>query len=73
LSGAEDGAASEPQKSLKEIQKNTRNQVKELNKTIQDLKMEVETMKESQKETTLQIENLRKESGAIYARITSRI
>jgi hypothetical protein len=31
--------------SLKEIQENTSNQVKELNKTIQDLKMEVETMK----------------------------
>jgi hypothetical protein len=31
--------------SLKEIQENTSKQVKELNKTIQDLKMEVETVK----------------------------
>jgi hypothetical protein len=32
---------------LKEIQENTYNQVKELNKTIQDLKLEVETIKKS--------------------------
>ena len=31
--------------SLKEIQENTSNQVKELNKTIKDLKVEVETIK----------------------------
>jgi hypothetical protein len=47
--------------------------VKELNKTIQDLKMEVETMKKSQRETTLEIENLGKKSGAIDVSITSRI
>jgi predicted nucleic acid-binding Zn-ribbon protein len=47
--------------------------VKELNKTIQDLKMEVETMKKSQRETTLKVENLEKESGAIDASITYRI
>ena len=34
--------------SLKVIQENTSNQVKELNKTTQDLKMEVETIKKSQ-------------------------
>ena len=38
--------------SLKEIQENTFKQVKDLNTTIQDLKMEVETIKKSQKETT---------------------
>jgi hypothetical protein len=53
--------------SLKEIQENTSNQVKILNKTIQDLKMEVETMKKSQRENTLEIENLGKKSGAIGA------
>ena len=45
--------------SLKEIQESTGKQVeqvKELNKTIQDLKMEVETIKKSQKETSLEIE-----------------
>ena len=46
--------------SLKEIQKNTSNQVKELNKIFHDLKMEVETVKKSQRETTLKIENLEK-------------
>ena len=40
---------------LKEIQKNTCKQVKELNKTIQDLKMEIETIKKSQRKTTLEI------------------
>ena len=39
----------EAQKSLKELQKNTTKQVKELNKTIQDLKMEIETIKKSQR------------------------
>ena len=45
-------------KSLKELQENTTKQVKELNKTIQDLKMEVETIKKAQRETTLEIETL---------------
>jgi DNA repair exonuclease SbcCD ATPase subunit len=60
-------------KSLKELQENTTKQVKELNKTIQDLKMELETTKKSQWETTLEIENLGKRSGAIDASITNRI
>jgi prefoldin subunit 5 len=47
--------------------------VKELNKTIQDLKMEIETIKKSQRETTLEIENLGKRSGVIDASITNRI
>jgi prefoldin subunit 5 len=47
--------------------------VKELNKTIQDLKMEVETIKKSQRETTLEIENLGKKSRAIDATIDDRI
>jgi len=32
--------------------------VKEFNKTIQDLKIEIKTIKKSQRETTLEIENL---------------
>jgi hypothetical protein len=36
-----------------------------MNKTIQHLKMEVETIKKTQRETTLEIENLGKKSGAI--------
>ena len=55
----------ETQKSLKELQENTTKQVKELNKTIQDLKMEVETMKITQRETTLEIKTLGKKSRAI--------
>jgi prefoldin subunit 5 len=47
--------------------------VKELNRTIQDLKMEIETIKKSQRETTLELENLGKRSGTIDANITNRI
>jgi hypothetical protein len=47
--------------------------MKELNKTIQDLKMEIETIKKSQRETVLEIENLGKKSGVIDASITNRI
>ena len=45
----------------------------ELNKTIQDLKMEVETMKKTQRETTLEIETLGKKSGTIDVSISNRI
>ena len=38
---------------------------KELNKTFQDPKLEIETMKKSQRETTLEIENLEQRSGVI--------
>jgi uncharacterized protein YaaR (DUF327 family) len=46
------------QKSLKELQENITKQGKELNKTFQDLKMKIQTIKKSQRETTLEIENL---------------
>jgi hypothetical protein len=45
----------------------------ELNKTIQDLKMEVETMKKTQRVTTLEIETLGKKSGTIDLSISNRI
>jgi hypothetical protein len=45
----------------------------ELNKTIQDLKMKVETIKKTQRETTLVIETLGKISGTIDANISNRI
>ena len=47
--------------------------MKELNKTIQDVKMEIKTTKKSQRETTLEIENLGKRSGVIDVSITNRI
>jgi hypothetical protein len=47
--------------------------VKELNKSIQDLKMEVETIKKSQRETTLEIEILEKKPGRIAGNISNRI
>jgi hypothetical protein len=68
-----EGYKKERNSSLKEIPENISNQVKELNKTIQDLKMEVETIKKPQRETTLEIENLGKKSGSINAIITNRI
>ena len=59
--------------SLKEIQENTDKQVTELNKVIQDLKMEVETIKKTQMEANLEIKNLRKRPGIIDVSITNRI
>jgi cell division protein FtsL len=47
--------------------------VKELNKTIQDLKMEIETIKRSQRETALEIKNLGKRTRVIDGSITNRI
>jgi hypothetical protein len=47
--------------------------VKELNKTTYDIKMEIETMNKSQKETTLEVENLGKRSGVIDGSINNRI
>jgi predicted nucleic acid-binding Zn-ribbon protein len=45
----------------------------EMNKTIQDLKKEVDTIKKPQSEATLEIETLRKKSGTIDASISNRI
>ena len=45
----------------------------ELNKTIQDLKREVDTIKKTQSEATLEIETLGKKSGTIDASISNRI
>jgi hypothetical protein len=44
-----------------------------MNKTTQDIKMEIETIKNSQKETTLELENLGKTSWVIDVNITNRI
>ena len=63
----------ETQKCLRELQENNTKQEMELNKTIQDLKMEVETIKKTQSETTLETENLGKKSGNIYVSISNRI
>jgi hypothetical protein len=46
--------------------------VKEFNKTIQGLKMEVETIKKSLRETTLDIEKLGNRSGVIDTSITNK-
>jgi transcription elongation GreA/GreB family factor len=43
--------------------------MKELNRTIQVLKLEIEKVKKSQREKTLEIENLAKRSGIITNRI----
>jgi archaellum component FlaC len=60
-------------KSLKEIQETTIKQVKGLNKTIQDLKTEIETLKKTQRETTLEMKSLGIKAGVRYACITHRI
>jgi hypothetical protein len=45
----------------------------EMNKTILDLKREVDTIKKTQTEGTLETETLGKESGTIDASISKRI
>jgi prefoldin subunit 5 len=45
----------------------------ELNKTIQYLKREVDTIKKTQSEATLEIETLGKKSGTIDVSISNRI
>jgi hypothetical protein len=45
----------------------------ELNKTIQDLKMEEETTKKTQRKTTLEIDTLEKKSGNIDVNTSNRI
>jgi uncharacterized coiled-coil DUF342 family protein len=45
----------------------------ELNKTIQDLKREGETIKKTRSKTTLEIETLGKKSGTIDESISNRI
>jgi len=47
--------------------------MKELKKTDQNLKMEIETIRKAQRETTLKIENPGKRSGVIDASTTYRI
>jgi hypothetical protein len=47
--------------------------VKELNKTTMDLKMEIKTIKKSERETSLEKENLGKRTGVIDASITNKI
>ena len=47
--------------------------MKELSKTIQNLNIEIETIKKSERETTPEVENLGKRSGVIDASITNRI
>jgi hypothetical protein len=45
----------------------------ELNKTMQDIKKEVETIKKTQRETTLEIEILGKKSETVNASSSNRI
>ena len=47
--------------------------MKQLNKTIKDVKIEMKTIKKSQREKSLDKENLGKRSGVIGASITPRI
>ena len=61
------------QKSLKELQENTTKQVNKLSKTIQDIRVEIEAIQKSQRETTLEVENVEKRSEVIDASITNRI
>jgi predicted nucleic acid-binding Zn-ribbon protein len=60
-------------KSLKEIYDNIIKQVRKMNKTVQELKMEIETIKKTQTDGILEMENQRKRLGTTDSKITSRI
>jgi predicted RNase H-like nuclease (RuvC/YqgF family) len=54
------------------IQENITKRVKEVNKTIQDLKTEIGTISKTQRETILEIDNLGKRSEVIDTNSTNR-
>jgi uncharacterized coiled-coil protein SlyX len=58
---------------LKERQENITKQVMEMNKTILDLKREVDAIKKTQSEAILEIESLGKKSGTIDVSISNRM
>ena len=58
--------------SLKDTQENTGKQLK-MNKAIKDLKVEVETLKKTQMEANLEMENLGNRSGITDVSITNKI
>jgi chromosome segregation ATPase len=58
---------------LIEKQENTSKQMMEMNKTILELKREVDTIKKTQSEATLEIETPGKKSGTIDSSISNRI
>jgi uncharacterized coiled-coil protein SlyX len=66
------GADSRDEIPFKMIRKHNQT-VKGNENTVEDLKMEPETIKKSQRETALELENLGKRSGVIDASITNRI
>ena len=47
--------------------------MKELNKTVQELKMEIEAIKKIQMEANLEMKKTKKRSGATDTSITNRI
>ena len=68
-----DAFKEDTKKCLRELQENNIKQEMELNKTMQDLKREIETIKKTQSETALEIETLGKKSGTIDTSISNRI
>jgi hypothetical protein len=59
--------------SLKEIQEIKGKKVKELNKAIDDLQVDIETIKKTQMEANLETENLGKRSGITDVNTTNRM
>jgi hypothetical protein len=63
----------ETQKCLRELQENSTKQEMVVNNTMQYLKREIETIKKTKRETTLEIETLGKKSGTIDVSLSNRI
>lgn len=60
-------------KSLKEVQENSINQCKKMNKPIQDLEIEMELIKKTPNEELLEIKRLGIQTGTTQASFTNRI
>jgi hypothetical protein len=73
LKEIQENTAKDLQVLKKKKQENTFKQVMEMNKTILDLKREVDTIKKTQSKATLKIETLGKKSGTIDGNISNRI
>jgi uncharacterized protein YukE len=63
----------EMNKDFKEKQGNTIKQVKEINKTVQDVKMEIEAINKTQTEAILEMKNLEKRTATTDRGITNRV
>ncbi|KAL6032726.1 hypothetical protein STEG23_016164 [Scotinomys teguina] len=60
-------------KKLEEVKESQEKSIKQMKETVQDLKIEIQTIKKTQTEAMLETENLTKPTGTTDASITNRM